>query len=587
MATTTAPAAATRVRIARADAFPGPGPYAVSANGVDLVVLRTPRGLRAFHGVCPHQGALLGEGEIEGGLLVCRNHRWQFDAETGQRRGGPECLAHYDLHEEHGEVFVDLPPPRVVDDAAGTARVRQIEDLPGPRGWPFVGNLFQLELSRLHHVLEGWVRTYGPLYRYRMGPQQVVVVADPDVSEAILRARPDRFRRIGNVEPVFREIGVAGVFSAEGAAWRSQRRLAMDALSPRHQRGFYPRLQGILSRLVARWERDAAVPRSLDIVEDLKRFTVDTTTLLTFGYDINTIEQDDDVIQRRLEHVFPAVNRRLLSLFPTWRLLRSPADRRLDRALAEIRPWLEARVADARTRLAQEAHRAEHPTDFLEAMLSAHDETGRPFSDEVIYGNAMTMLLAGEDTTAYTLGWAVHELCDSPAAVEGIRAEADAVFGGGRVPPDFDAAQRLVYAGAVANETMRLRPVAPMLFLQARLRTRVGDLDLPPGVVVAVLTRPPAVDARHFECPEAFSPERWIAPAGAHDPSAHIPFGSGPRLCPGRTLAVLEMKIVLATLYHHFDVYREGPGRAVHEQFSFTMSPVGLRVRLKPRAARA
>jgi cytochrome P450 len=379
-------------------------------------------------------------------------------------------------------------------------------------------------------------------------------------------------------------MGVAGVFSAEGGAWRSQRRLAMEALSPRHQRGFYPQLRTIAARLRDRWTEAAATEHPIDIVDDLKRFTVDITTLLTFGRDVNTIGQGDDVIQRRLEHVFPALNRRLFALFPTWRVMRSPADRRLDRALAELRTWLEQLVADGRTRLAADPKSAQHPSNFLEAMLSARDETGRSFSDNVIFGNLMTMLLAGEDTTAYTLGWAVHELCDGPESVAALRREVDAALGDSGVPDDFESATGLAYAGAIANETMRLRPVAPLLYLQANAATAIGDVDVPAGTAVAVLTRPPAVDARHFERPRAFLPARWIDARGAHEPSAHIPFGSGPRLCPGRTLALLEMKVVLATIYKNFDVVRDGAAGDVKERFSFTMSPVGLRVRLRRRS---
>jgi cytochrome P450 len=378
-------------------------------------------------------------------------------------------------------------------------------------------------------------------------------------------------------------MGVAGVFSAEGAAWRSQRRLTMEALSPRHQRGFYPRLQSVARRLLARWEREALAGEPIDIVDDLKRFTVDITTLLTFGYDVNTLEQGDDVIQRRLEHVFPAFNRRLFSLVPTWRIIRSPADRRLDRALAEIRAWLEQLVREARERLAADPTLASHPSNFLEAMISAIDDRGRPFSDAVIFGNLMTMLLAGEDTTAYTLGWVVHELCESRPAVSALQRELDAVLGAARIPEDFETAHRLQYAGAVANETMRLRPVAPVLYLQANHDTSIGDLAIGAGTAVALLTRRPAVEEQHFDRPRAFLPERWLAPSGAHDPSAHMPFGSGPRLCPGRTLALLEMKLVLGALYRNFDVERHGAAGAVREAFSFTMSPVGLRVRLRPR----
>ena len=573
---------AVTVRIGASHTFKGSGPHAASADGRDLVVIRTAKGLRAFQGYCPHQGALLAEGEIEDGTLVCRNHRWRFDLDDGHRHGGPECLACFPVIEQDGSVFVEVPAEADRPRVAGKAK-RRVQDLPGPKPLPWVGNLFQLDLTRLHEVLEGWVHEYGPLFRYRMGSQWVLVVADASLADQILRARPDTYRRLGNVEPVFKEMGVAGVFSAEGAAWRSQRRLAMEALSPRHQRGFYPQLCRIAARLRARWDHAATIGQPVDIVDDLKRFTVDITTLLTFGRDVNTIGQGDDVIQRRLEHVFPAFNRRLFALFPTWRVVRTPADRRLDRALAEIRAWLEQLVAEARVRVSAEPGRADQPANFLEAMLSARDELNRPFADDVIFGNLMTMLLAGEDTTAYTLGWAVHELCESPEAVTALRDELDAVLGDADVPADFESATRLAYAGAVANETMRLRPVAPLLYLQPNVPTEIGDVQVPARTPVAVMTRTPALDAQNFERPRAFLPGRWIEATGAHEPGAHIPFGSGPRLCPGRTLALLEMKVVLATLYKNFDVARHGAASSVKEHFSFTMSPVGLEVTLRRR----
>ncbi len=85
----------------------------------------------------------------------------------------------------------------------------------------------------------------------------------------------------------------------------------MEALSPRHLRGFYPTLRTVAGRLRQRWMSAAAAGGRTDILDDLKRFTVDVTTLLTFGHDVNTIEQGDDVVQRRLELVFPAFNRRI------------------------------------------------------------------------------------------------------------------------------------------------------------------------------------------------------------------------------------------------------------------------------------
>ena len=554
--------------------------------GIDLVVLRTRAGWRVFQGRCPHQGALLGEGELDGQTLVCRNHRWRFSDESGERHGGPECLTAYPAFESGGEIFVEVGEALHDEPKqAGARGLRRVSDLPGPSGLPLLGNFLQLDLARLHAILEGWADRYGPLYRYRMGPRSVVVVSDPKLSQQVLRQRPETFRRLSNVEPVFAEMGVAGVFSAEGDAWRRQRRLAMEALSHRHLEGFYPTLRRVAERLCRRWQRAADAGAPIAILDDLKRFTVDVTTLLTFGHDIDTLEQGDEVIQRRLEQVFPAFNRRLFALLPTWRVFRSRADRRLDRALAELRAWLRELVAAARARSRDDPVRSEAPANFLEAMLSARDQAGQPFPEEAIFGNLMTMLLAGEDTTAYTLGWAVHHLCDSPASVAALREELDDVLGSAALPADIDAANKLAYAGAVANEAMRLRPVAPLLFLETNVETVLGDVALPARAQVAILTRPPARDASNFAEPAVFLPKRWLAAgAGPHEPSVHIPFGTGPRLCPGRTLALLEMKLVLATLYKSFDVRREGDAGAVRESFAFTMHPVGLSVRLGRRA---
>jgi cytochrome P450 len=114
----------------------------------------------------------------------------------------------------------------------------------------------------------------------------------------------------------------------------------------------------------------------------------------------------------------------------------------------------------------------------------------------------------------------------------------------------------------------------------------VGDLLVPEGTRVAVLARPAACGPDHFVEPHAFRPRRWLGEtAGAHDVSAHIPFGSGPRLCPGRSLALLEMKLLISMLYRNFNVERVGGTEGVRENFAFTMSPVGLKVRLRRRSS--
>ena len=573
-------------RLTRVADLHGDGPFALAVNGRDIVLLRAHGTFKAYDGRCPHQGALLGEGELDGETVVCRNHRWRFQVESGRRIGGPQCLTAYAIEQRGDELWVNASPLTNLP-ARTEGATRKVNGLPHKRNLPFLGNLHLLELGRLHEILEGWAGEFGGPFTYRVGPFRVVGLSDPALMQEVLRARPETFRRASTVEPIFREIGIAGVFSAEGADWRGQRKLAMQTLSHRQLRSFYPTLADVMRRLRTRWGGKASAGAVLDIADELKRFTVDSTTMLVLGHDVDTIGGDDDVIQRKLEHVFPALNRRLFALLPTWRWFRTRADRRLDRAVSDLRVWLRRLLEEARERLAADPVRAAHPENFLEAMIVARDPEGRPFPDEVIFGNLLTMLLAGEDTTAYTLAWAVHHLCDAPEAVERLRAEADAVLSRNAAPDDIEAVNRLAYAGAVANETMRLRPVAPLLLFEANHDVTVGDIAIPKGHWVTLLTRSPAVDPANFGDPGAFRPERWMDPAatgGAHEPSTHMPFGSGPRICPGRTLALTEMKMLLAMLYGAFDVERVGEGAEVREQFSFTMSPVGLRVRLRRRA---
>lgn len=574
-------------RVESHEKLQGDGPHPIAAAGVDLVLIRTPDGPRVYEGRCPHQGALLGEGEIEGGALVCRNHRWRFALDSGQRIGGRQCLRACPVREEAGELLVDVgaiergpAPPAAVKEAR-----RRISDLPGPRGLPILGNLLQLEPERIHLVLEGWARQYGSLYTIRFGRKRALVVSDVRLTEPMLRDRPQTFRRPSPMARIFGELGLRGVFSAEGEEWRWQRRLAMEALSQRHLRGFYPALKTVAERFLRRFERAADTGREIDLAAEFKLFTVDVTMLLVFGHDVNTLEQEGgDVIQNQLEHIFPLVNRRLIALLPYWRYFQLPSDRRFARALHKVRDWLEARISESRARLASDPQRAEHPVNFIEAMICARDETGEPFGSDVLLGNALTMLLAGEDTTAYTLAWAVHHLCDAPKAAAALQRECDDTLFAERVPADLEQAGSLRYASAVANEAMRLRPVAPMIFLESNHDTAVGDIDFPRGTLAVLLTRPSAVDGAHFAAPQSFRPERWIEGDKPHDPSAHIPFGSGPRICPGRSLALLEMRIVLATLYRSFTVERVGSSQDVSELSSFTMMPQGLRVRLRRRS---
>ncbi len=149
----------------------------------------------------------------------------------------------------------------------------------------------------------------------------------------------------------------------------------------------------------------------------------------------------------------------------------------------------------------------------------------------------------------------------------------------------------LPFVDACINETMRLKPVAPILVLQPTRDTVVADIKVPKDTLLMCLMRVGATDERRFPGAGGFEPERWMdgqmRGASASSPKrVSMPFGAGPRLCPGRYLAILEMKMVIAMLLSGFDIesVTTPDGREAQEHLAFTMFPVGLRLKLAPRA---
>jgi cytochrome P450 len=123
-----------------------------------------------------------------------------------------------------------------------------------------------------------------------------VVTSDAAIINEILRARPETFRRSIRTDATLSELGIKGVFNAEGETWRSQRKLAVAALAQRNLKQLYPHIETVAHRLKRRWDRAAATGEALDVVDEMKRFTVDVTMLIAFGHDANTVEASNDVI---------------------------------------------------------------------------------------------------------------------------------------------------------------------------------------------------------------------------------------------------------------------------------------------------
>lgn len=452
----------------------------------------------------------------------------------------------------------------------------RIADLPGPRGLPIIGNAHQLGTARMHLVAEDWSRKFGEYFRFRIGTRQFLAVANPETIAAMLRDRPDGFHRSERLSAIAADFGFNGVFSANGDAWRRQRPMVMAGFDPGHIRSYFPALAKVTERFARRWERAAAAGEAIDLQADLMRYTVDATAGLAFGVDVNTLESEGEIIQQHLDKVLPALFQRLMAPVPYWKWLPNP---RLQKHLDALHEAVTGFIAQARARMDADPGLRGRPTNLIEAMIAARDNPGSGLTDSDVAGNVLTMLLAGEDTTANTLAWMVYLLHRHPQAQARARAEVQGV-------KDYEQFSSLPYVDACINETMRLKPVAPIIILQPTKDTVVADIEVPKGTVIMCLMRAAPSDERRFPDAQTFMPERWLGQSAGSPKRVAMPFGAGPRLCPGRYLALLEMKMVTAMLLNRFEVESVAAkdGGEAREHLAFTMAPVGLRLRLKARS---
>lgn len=484
--------------------------------------------------------------------------------------------------------------PSSVSEAEAN-RLRRLHQLPGPRGLPLLGNALELEPTELHRLVSGWADRYGSMFVFKVATQRILVVADPETIQPMLRERPGLFRRWRKLETIATDIKADGLFTAEGADWRRQRRFVMYALNAGHVREFIPRLEEVTGRLRRRWWRAALAGTPVDVRGDLMRLTVDVTSGLAFGRDINTLEEKNDPIQNHLDKIFPAVARWLPAPFPYWRYVRSAADRETADAVEKVGKLIDALIAETRERLAASPELRARPTNLLEALVAAHDSDEGGPSDEEISANVMTMLLAGEDTTANSIAYMIHFLKEHPEVQAAVQEEVDRVFGMTDQPWQEPAtADKLRYIEAVANESLRCKPVAGhVVFLEPNEDVQIRDVFVPKGTPVFALIAYPATQEANFSDAKAFRPERWLQQpaqqegcphvAGAHNTKAYMPFGSGPRFCPGRQLAMLQIKMVISMLCRDFDVRHPEGAAALHDIYNFTVGPTNVTATLHPR----
>jgi cytochrome P450 len=477
--------------------------------------------------------------------------------------------------------------------AEGAPRLRALADLPAPRGWPLLGNLLQVDAARFHLTLEAFWRAHGDLFTFRLGPTRSLGVADPALVRACLRDRPHDFTRVVNMESVARELGMHGLFSAEGEDWKRQRALIMPAFRESNLVRRFDSLRTITERLVDALAPAAANAEPVTILDFCMRYTVDVMAQVGLGEDLNTLQRGGDELQSHFETIFGMLLRRVLAPLPYWRYFKLPKDRELDRALAASGGRLRDMIASAQRKLEQNPQRAAAPETLLDAMILAAQsgETGtatHKLSQAELLANVYTLLLGGEDTTANTLAWIVYYLAAHPETQRELRGEVDRVLGDSATLPDHARSADMPLLTAIAHETLRLKGPAPFVALAAARDVSIGDVHVPAGTAVFLLLRAVALRLPGSANADQFDPKRWLDPDNAARSElarTSLPFGAGPRICPGRQLALIECALAISALVKHYEISLATP-EPIRERFDFAMEPEDLRINLRARASR-
>ena len=482
---------------------------------------------------------------------------------------------------------------------AGTA-AQTLRSLAGPPGWPLLGHLPLLDRRRLQQQLEHWAGTHGPLYRLQLGRRPVLVVADHQLAQEVMRRRPQRVLRSPTTRRVCQELGVDGLFMSEGERWQALRRLTVRAFTPEVLRGFHPRLLDIGQRWRERWVQALRDGRQPDLARDLPRFSLEVGVALAMGVDLgaegslpqagngNGSGSGSQQLQADIEFLIGQVWRRINATVPLWRWFKTAPEREVDAAIDRVRQALLPIIEQARAHRAAQPEAA--PRHLLDALLiaQARPEAGeRPIelTDEQLVRLLTELVFAGEDTSAYSLAWLLTLASRHPGAWQQLQteiAQACPEAGPGHLP-DYDSLRRLPYTEALIQESQRLKPVISLLMFQSAEDQVVGGVLVPKGAGLMTLNRYSALklgpEDRHD-----FRPERWLALDGQAPCASSLPFGAGARTCPGRYAALLQMKTLLALMAPALDLM---PSRAPlpEEVLEVTLRPAALDLQWKLRSA--
>ena len=428
---------------------------------------------------------------------------------------------------------------------------------PGPKRTIPLSGLLAYRRGPLR-FFQNLVQEFGDISYFRLGPQQAFFLNHPDYIKDVLVTNHQNFMKGLALQRAKRLLG-EGLLTSEGEFHRRQRRLAQPAFHRQRIAAYAAVMTDYAARARDRW-RDG---ETLDISEQMMRLTLAIVGKTLFDADV---ESDAREVGAAMSVVMDLFNTVTIPFFELLQKLPLPQLRRFDRAKAKLDAII--------YRLIEERRRSgEDRGDLLSLLLLARDPEGDggQMTDAQLRDEAMTIFLAGHETTANALAWTWYLLSQNPAIEAKLHEEIAAVLGA-RLPAFEDVAQ-LKYTEMVLTESMRLFPPAWALGRLALNDYEIAGYVVPKKSLVLMSQYVMHHDSRYFPDPGRFDPERWTPEAREARPQfSYFPFGGGPRRCIGEGFAWMEGILLIATLAQHWQM-RLVPGHPVALKPVITLRP--------------
>lgn len=406
---------------------------------------------------------------------------------------------------------------------------------PGPRGLPILGSLPSFYWDSLGFVRRIAER-HGDVALVRIAGVPFYMVSHPEHIKEVLTNQRD-FRK-GDIGPERRLLLGKGLATAEADFWVRQRQISQPAFHRERIAAYGAIMAGICQRRIADWPTGEVI----DLHALLMRMALESVAKVLF--DAN-VESDATQVGRSMEWVMKFFGTQVnfvYRLLP--RSFMTPARARFRREVAELDRIILTFISERRASGAE-------PGDLLSMLMSVRYEDGTQMSDQQVRDEVMTLFLAGHETTALALSWSFALLAQHPEVEARLVEEIRTVLG--EKAPEVADIPRLPYAERVLKESMRVYPPAWILARQALRDVDVAGYRIPAKAFVSMSQWVTHHDARWFQEPERFLPERWTEEFERQLPKhVYFPFGAGPRGCIGKALAMMEATLFLTTMLQRF-----------------------------------